>query len=49
VDAFMQRVSDPAAAWLTVVEGHGAEALQRSYRALLDGTVPAREGHVLSL
>jgi hypothetical protein len=47
--AFMQRVSDPSTAWLTVVEGHGRAALQRSYEALLDGTVPAREGHVLSL
>jgi hypothetical protein len=47
--AFMKPVTTPPAPWLKIVRGRGSEAVLRTYRALLDGTVPAVEGHVLSL
>ncbi|MGP4055683.1 DUF2855 family protein [Mycobacterium sp. 4D054] len=47
--AFMEPVSHAEDPWLTVVSGHGRDAVDACYAALLDGTVPAREGHVLSL
>ena len=36
-------------AWLKVVRGHGAEALERVYREMLEGRATPAEGHVLSL
>jgi len=47
--AFMKPVTDPARPWMKVVRGHGAQDVQATYLALLAGTVPAQEGHVLSL
>jgi hypothetical protein len=47
--AFMEPVTRPENPWLTVVSGQGPEAVDASYAALLDGTVPAREGHVLAV
>jgi hypothetical protein len=37
------------AGWLEVIHGRGAEALEDSYLALLDGRVDPRTAHVLSL
>jgi hypothetical protein len=36
-------------AWLKVVRGRGAEALERVYREMLEGRAAPAEGHVLSL
>jgi hypothetical protein len=47
--AFVARVSDGAAPWLQVVRGRGRDAVQSTYAALLDGAVPAHEGHVLTV
>ncbi|HJV60328.1 MAG TPA: DUF2855 family protein, partial [Albitalea sp.] len=47
--AFMRQAGAAEAPWCRIVRGHGPEAVQRSYAALLDGTLPASEGHVLSL
>jgi hypothetical protein len=47
--AFMEPVTNAEHPWLTVVTGQGRDAIERSYLALLDGTVPASEGHILSL
>ncbi|MGE2832744.1 DUF2855 family protein [Mycobacterium sp. SMC-4] len=47
--AFMEPVTRPDDPWLTVVTGHGKSAVESCYAALLDGRVPAREGHVLSV
>ncbi|MEO8155470.1 MAG: DUF2855 family protein [Rhizobacter sp.] len=47
--AFMKPVNDAKTPWLQVVHGTGADAVQRTYMALLDGKVPAHEGHLLSL
>lgn len=47
--AFMEPVTDAEHPWLTVVTGQGRDAVERSYGALLDGTVPASEGHILSV
>ena len=46
---FMARIDDGANPWMTVVTRQGREAIEQSYTALLDGTVPASEGHVLSV
>lgn len=35
--------------WLRVVEGHGVDAVERVYRAMVDGAVDPAEGHILSL
>lgn len=48
-NAFMDPVTRAQDPWLTVVGGHGTRAVEKCYAALLDGTVPAREGHVLSV
>jgi hypothetical protein len=45
--AFMEPVTNAEHPWLTVVTGQGRDALEQSYLALLDGTVPANEGHML--
>lgn len=47
--AFMEPVTRPGNPWLTVVSGGGRSAVESCYTALLDGRVPAREGHVLSV
>ncbi|MBB3605314.1 hypothetical protein FHT40_004998 [Mycolicibacterium sp. BK556] len=47
--AFMEPVTNAEHPWLTVVTGQGRDAVERSYTALLDGTVPASEGHILSV
>ena len=48
-DAFLRTVTDPAHPWLRVVHGSGEAAVAATYRALLDGKVPAQEGHVLTV
>ncbi|WP_235717654.1 DUF2855 family protein [Mycolicibacterium goodii] len=47
--AFMGPVTHAEHPWLRVVTGQGRDAVERSYRALLDGTMPASEGHILSV
>lgn len=47
--AFMEPVTRPDNPWLTVVSGQGQAGVDAVYAALLDGSVPAREGHILSL
>ncbi len=47
--AFMEPVTNAEHPWLTVVTGHGRDAVEQSYTALLDGAVPANEGHILSV
>ena len=46
--AFMQAVTNPAAPWLTVVNGKGAVAVEAVYRELLSGHTQPQQGHVLS-
>jgi hypothetical protein len=48
-DQFVRAVSNPQSPWLTVVYGRGGADVQRVYTALLDGSVPANEGQMLSL
>ena len=47
--AFMVPVTATADPWLQVVRAHGKAAVEATYRAQLDGSVPAREGRVLAL
>lgn len=47
--AFMGPVTRTRDPWLVVVSGQGRAAVEECYTALLDGRVPAREGHVLSV
>lgn len=47
--AFMQRVDDPTAPWLTVVQGQGPREVEQAYRELLEGRTNPQLGHVLSL
>ncbi len=47
--AFMKPVTDTQQPWLQVVRGAGPADVLKTYLALLDGEVPAREGHLLSL
>jgi hypothetical protein len=47
--AFMEPVTRRDNPWLTVIRGHGAQDLQRTYFELLDGKLPPQQGHVLSL
>lgn len=47
--AFMEPITRADDPWLTVVSGKGPAAVDAVYAALLDGSVPAREGHVLSV
>jgi len=47
--AFVNAATAPARPWLRVVHGMGRHAVESTYTALLDGRVPAQEGHVLSL
>jgi len=47
--AFMVPVTDAKAPWLQVVRSRGKDAVEATYRAQLDGSVPAREGRILGL
>ena len=47
--AFMVPVGDATRPWLRVVHSRGRAAVEAVYRAQLGGTVPAREGHMLSV
>lgn len=47
--AFMEPVTRTDNPWLTVVRGRGEAAVEACYIALLDGAVPPREGHILSV
>ncbi|MDA2891875.1 DUF2855 family protein [Mycolicibacterium sp. BiH015] len=47
--AFLKAVMRDDDPWLTVVTGKGRDAIDAVYTALLDGEVPAREGHILSV
>jgi len=47
--AFMKPVNDPAAPWLRVRSASGPQAVSEACLALLDGTVDARDGLMLSL
>jgi hypothetical protein len=47
--AFIQRVTDPRHPWLRIVQGHGRDAVEAAYQALLDGRALPREGHILGL
>lgn len=47
--AFMRPVTDGAKPWLRIVRGKGPQAVEATYAALLDGHMPAQEGHVLSV
>ncbi|MGH7787454.1 MAG: DUF2855 family protein [Candidatus Binatia bacterium] len=49
VGAAMARFIGTTNAWLHVVEGRGAEAVNAVYRAMLDGTATPADGHILSL
>ncbi len=42
----VRRADDP---WLHIVHGRGTAAVDACYNALLDGTLPPREGHILSV
>ena len=46
---FLARVVEPGRPWLHVVEGRGRQAIEATYAALLDGTVAANEGRILSV
>ncbi len=47
--AFLSTVSSASSPWLTVVERAGRDAVESTYVALLEGTVPAAEGRVLAV
>lgn len=47
--AFMAQVTDKTRPWLSVVRGSGPRTVEATYAALLDGKVPAQEGHVLNV
>jgi len=47
--AFLARVRDPMRPWLRVVAGQGRLAVESTYSALLEGTVPANEGRILAV
>jgi glyoxylase-like metal-dependent hydrolase (beta-lactamase superfamily II) len=46
---FLARLREPARPWLEVVEGHGRQAVEATYAALRDGTLPANEGRILGV
>lgn len=46
---FLARIDDAEHPWMTVVTSDGRDAVEQCYTALLDGTVPANEGHILSV
>jgi len=47
--AFLARATNAQSPWITVVRGHGPQALEAVYRDLLDGRSQPQQGHVLSL
>ena len=47
--AFMVPVTDTRAPWLTVVQGHGPQAVEAVYRELLEGRTHPQQGHMLSM
>ena len=47
--AFVEQVAGGPAPWLRVVMGQGRGAVETTYQSLLQGTLPADEGRVLSL
>ena len=47
--AFLSRARDPVRPWLQVVAGRGKQAIESTYSALLEGTVPANEGRILAV
>ncbi len=47
--AFMRPVTDARQPWLQVVRGHGCQAVEEVYGALLEGRANPREGHLLGL
>jgi len=49
VDAKMRAFFDAASKWLRIVEGRGEAAVERAYRAYVDGTADPAEGHVVGL
>ena len=46
---FVALITRADARWLEVVRGAGADVVERTYLMLLDGKVPAQEGHILTL
>ena len=46
---FLARVAQPDQPWLKVASNRGRKAVEATYAALLDGTVAANEGRILSL
>ncbi len=46
---FLARAARPDQPWLKVVAGRGKEAVESTYAALLEGTVAANEGRILSV
>jgi hypothetical protein len=49
IDRAWSAFADRADGWLDVEQGHGADAVQSVWRALVDGTADPRAGHVLRL
>jgi hypothetical protein len=49
IDQAWSAFADRAESWLDVEQGHGANAVQDVWRALVDGTANPRTGHVLGL
>lgn len=47
--AFLERARDPQRSWLQVVSAQGRQAVESTYSALLEGTVPANEGRILAV
>ncbi len=47
--AFVARVANPAQPWMTIVDEHGAEAVERVYREFVDGRSRPDEGRIMSL
>jgi hypothetical protein len=45
----MKPVTDATSPWLRVVRGHGPQAVEAAYQALIEGRSDPREGHVLAL
>jgi hypothetical protein len=48
-NGFMAPVTNPQHPWMRVVSGRGSAAVEQVYRAMLAGSAPPDEGHVLSL
>ena len=46
--AFLDRVTDTKAPWLTVIRAQGGAAIQATVLAMLDGGAAPHEGHILS-